>query len=101
MDTHPPLYPAVLWGTIRLIGKSPFAVRFPSALAGLVTVALIYRFGRAIGKGTALWALGLASTSALLIYRTYALTNIAQAARPVQCRLTACATPKTASFLVN
>ncbi|MBC7228001.1 MAG: glycosyltransferase family 39 protein [Thermoflexales bacterium] len=79
VDTHPPLYPAVLWGTIRLAGKSPFAVRFPSALAGLVTVALIYQLGRIAGKGTALWAAGLASASAFLIYysqeaRMYALS---------------------------
>ncbi|MFN3762360.1 MAG: glycosyltransferase family 39 protein, partial [Anaerolineae bacterium] len=79
VDTHPPLYYALLWITVRVIGTSPFAVRFPSTLAGLIVVPLMYRLGRALDRRTGLIAAILTAISPFLIYysqeaRMYALS---------------------------
>jgi len=42
---HPPLYYLLMRLVIVLVGGSEFALRFPSALAGVLTVALLYRAG--------------------------------------------------------
>lgn len=42
-DVHPPLYFAILHGWRALAGESAFALRFPSAVAGTLTLALAYR----------------------------------------------------------
>jgi len=68
VDTHPPLYYALLWWTIRWAGKSPFAVRFPSAMAGVLVVPLMYRLGRLICRETGILAAGLTGVSSFLIY---------------------------------
>lgn len=68
VDTHPPLYPALLWGSIRLIGKSPFAVRFPSVVSGLLVVPVVYRLGEVASRRAGLWAAGLAAVSSFLVY---------------------------------
>lgn len=50
-DVHPPLYYLLLHGWIRLAGDSEFAVRFPSAAAGALTVAAVYPLGvRLLGR---------------------------------------------------
>jgi hypothetical protein len=38
-EPHPPLYPFLLVGWLRLFGSSEFAARLPSAFAGIATVA--------------------------------------------------------------
>lgn len=79
VDTHPPLYYALLWVTVRAIGRSPLAVRFPSMLAGFVIVPLMYRLGRAVDRGIGLIAAILTAVSPFQIYysqeaRMYALS---------------------------
>jgi len=54
---HPPLYYLLMRLVVALVGGSEFALRFPSALAGVLTVALLYRAGRAWSGGRAAgWA---------------------------------------------
>src|SRR5690349_11992120 len=60
-DIHPPGYYLALSGWLALTGDTEFALRSFSALAGVVTVALLYRLGReyfsrAAGLGAALLA---------------------------------------------
>ncbi len=45
-DVHPPLYFAILHGWRALAGESAFALRFPSVVAGTLTLALAYRLLR-------------------------------------------------------
>lgn len=47
-DVHPPLYFFVLSLWWRVVGDGEFVLRFPSALAGVVGVAVIYGLGRAL-----------------------------------------------------
>ncbi len=45
-DIQPPLYYLLLWVTTRLFGSSEWALRFPSAASGGMTVPLIYILAR-------------------------------------------------------
>ena len=45
-DTHPPLYYLIIHFTQRLFGQSDFAYRYPSLLAGILLVPLLFQFGR-------------------------------------------------------
>lgn len=49
-DYKPPLYTYVLIPSIRLFGRTEFAIRFPSALAGTLTVLMTYFFALEILK---------------------------------------------------
>ena len=49
MDPHPPLYHLLLWLWTHLAGGSEFALRFPSVIAGVTAVALMYRLGVQLG----------------------------------------------------
>jgi len=75
---HPPLYYLFLAGWIHLAGRSVLAVRLFSALAGWLTVPLLYRVGRRFGPGVGLAAAGLLAVSPAHIWysqeaRMYAL----------------------------
>lgn len=48
-DTHPPLYYLLIHVTSRLWGETDFAYRYPSLLAGVLLVPLLYQFGRRLG----------------------------------------------------
>ncbi|HIQ00897.1 MAG TPA: hypothetical protein EYH30_02010 [Anaerolineales bacterium] len=48
-DVHPPLYYLLLRGWWLLVGEGEFVLRFPSAAAGTLGVALAYGLGRALG----------------------------------------------------
>lgn len=48
-DVHPPLYYHMLRFSQSVAGQGEFINRFPSVLLGLLTVALAYGFGRAVG----------------------------------------------------
>ncbi len=54
---HPPLVFWLQHVSIRLFGETPFAVRVPSAVAGIVAVVLVYLIGRRLYSP----AVGLAS----------------------------------------
>lgn len=54
-DMHPPLYPTFMFGWIRLFGDSELAVRIPSLLAGVTTVALMPPLGRQFATPRAGW----------------------------------------------
>ncbi|MDX1663886.1 MAG: glycosyltransferase family 39 protein [Candidatus Promineifilaceae bacterium] len=45
-DTHPPLYFLLIHATRALFGTSDFAFRYPSVLAGILLIPLLYQFGR-------------------------------------------------------
>ena len=45
-DTHPPLYYWLLNPWMSAAGPSELAIRFPSAMFGVIAVALVYRLGR-------------------------------------------------------
>ncbi len=45
-DTHPPLYYLIIHFTHQLFGESDFAYRYPSLMAGVLLVPLLFQFGR-------------------------------------------------------
>jgi 4-amino-4-deoxy-L-arabinose transferase-like glycosyltransferase len=56
-DSHPPLYPVLLWGWARLFGEAEWVIRGPSALFGTAAVAGLYLLGRNLyDRSTALLA---------------------------------------------
>lgn len=68
-DTHPPLYPFLLYLWLRPVGSSPLAVRFLSAVIGTLTVPVIYLLGRrAFGLATGGLAALLVAVSPVLTY---------------------------------
>lgn len=60
-DNHPVLYWMILYPVVHLLGDAEFLVRFPSAVMGTLTVALVYKAGqqmfeeRWVGLLAALW----------------------------------------------
>ncbi len=78
-DVHPPLYYAFLHYWIKLFGSSETAFRLPSALAGILTVFVMYFFSKKLfDKYTAAIAAILTSLSGTAIYfsqeaRSYSL----------------------------
>ena len=65
--TNPPLYYALLNIAARGFGTSELALRFFSALWGLLAVALSYRLGRDLfGKQASMWSAALAAFLPLL-----------------------------------
>ena len=67
-EAYPPLYPVALSGWIGLFGDGEAALRTPSALAGLLTLAVVWAWAReAMGRIPACVALALAALSVLLI----------------------------------
>lgn len=45
-DTHPPLYYLILHFSQRSFGQSDFAYRYPSLIAGMLLIPLLFQFGR-------------------------------------------------------
>ncbi|MCA9934801.1 MAG: glycosyltransferase family 39 protein [Ardenticatenaceae bacterium] len=78
-DTHPPLYYLLIHVTRRLFGNSDFAFRYPSVLASLLLIPLLYQFGRQLnGRPLGLIIALLAAINPLQIWyakeaRMYAL----------------------------
>ncbi len=75
-DIQPPLYYYVVAGWTRLAGRSEWALRFPSACFGILTVPLLWAAGRRLfgRRNTGRWAAGLAALLAatLPLYVYYA-----------------------------
>lgn len=68
-DVHPPGHSALLWGTVRILGTSETAVRFPSVIAGTLLVPALYVLGRRFyGRATGLIAAGLATVAPFLVW---------------------------------
>lgn len=96
-DTHPPLYPFLLYVWIRLTGLTPLAARSLSALIGTLTVPVVYALScRALAslpregnhrwtQGASLLAAALTAFSPVLVYyaqetRMYGLVTLLAAA---------------------
>jgi mannosyltransferase len=85
-DTHPPLYPFLLYLWLRLAGSSPLAVRFLSALIGTLVTAVVYVLGcRVFDRSTGVLAALLTTLSPVLVYysqetRMYGLVTLLAAA---------------------
>lgn len=85
-DTHPPLYPFLLYLWLPLAGSSALAARFLSACIGVLTVPFVYLLGRgAFGQAAGWLAALLAAVSPVLIYysqetRMYGLVTLLAAA---------------------
>lgn len=68
-EPNPPLQFLFLRSWIGLVGLSEVAVRWPSVLSGVLTVALTYRFGRVlIGKRATLLATGWVAVQPFLVW---------------------------------
>jgi hypothetical protein len=70
-DTHPPLYPALLFYWLELAGKTAFATRALSALTGILVIPFIFILARRMAPARprlAWFAALLAAVSPLLIY---------------------------------
>jgi len=79
---HPPLYYFLLRGVV-LLGDSEFALRLPSAIAGALTVPLVFAIGRLlVGPRAGLAAAGLLAIAPFHVWqsreaRMYALLGLA------------------------
>ncbi len=68
-DTHPPFYYLLVHLTRDLFGTTDFAFRYPSVLAGVLLVPLLYQFGRRLQSvGLGLIVALLAAVNPLQIY---------------------------------
>ncbi len=68
-DVHPPLYQLAMWLSYKVFGYTEWAGRFPSALAGFLTVGVIYLLGRDLfNRRVGLYAAALAVANYYLVY---------------------------------
>jgi mannosyltransferase len=84
-ESAPPLYYILVWGWTRLFGTGPLGFRSFSALAGVLTIPLLYAAGRRISTRAGLWAAALAAVNPAIYYysqeaRAYALVVLLSAA---------------------
>ncbi|MBX7244880.1 MAG: glycosyltransferase family 39 protein [Candidatus Sumerlaeaceae bacterium] len=82
-DTHPPLMYLILHGTIGILGDSPWALRLPAAIFGILAIPAVYRLASLpFGAGAGLVAAMLMALSRDPIYwsqeaRSYSLLHLA------------------------
>ncbi len=80
-DVHPPAYQLLMWLSYQIFGYNEWAGRLPSALAGMLTVPVIYFLARELfSSRVGLYAAALAVTNYYLLYyaqeaRSYALLS--------------------------
>ncbi len=85
-DTAPPVFYAVLHAWMALAGDSEFAVRLPSALAGILTIAILVRLTRSLAGSRAALVVGaLLALSRVLVWysqevRQYSFATLLAAA---------------------
>jgi uncharacterized membrane protein len=78
-DNYPPLYNLLAWISVQLFGHAEWVLRVPSALLGVLNIALLYGLASRIGgRGTGLLAAGLLAFSGYHVWysqeaRMYAL----------------------------
>jgi hypothetical protein len=84
LDQHPFVYFGMLGAFVRLVGEREFSLRFPSAMAVVLLVPIIWAFARRLSRfgvaptSTAVWAALLAAASPFYLWfgqetRPYAL----------------------------
>jgi mannosyltransferase len=85
-DVHPPGYQTVLYFSQRTLGDSEWALRMPSAIAGILAIYVIFRLGELLfSRREGLLAAGIAAVAWCPIYysqeaRAYSLLLLASAA---------------------
>jgi len=57
-DTHPPGYYILMYGWTKVFGTGLFAIRFPSVLLGIASIALLIWLGHLAGERRAAWVAG-------------------------------------------
>ncbi len=77
-ESAPPLYYVLAWVWTRVFGAGPIGFRSLSALAGTLTIPVLYACGRQISQRVGLWAAALATVSPAMYYysqeaRAYAI----------------------------
>jgi mannosyltransferase len=79
-ENTPPLWYLLAWADARVLGTGEVALRWPSALAGTITVAVAWAIGRQLTgrRATAIACAGLVAVNPLLVWysqeaRAYAL----------------------------
>lgn len=77
-ETTPPLYFVTVWAWTKALGTSVFAYRSLSALAGTLTIPVIYLAGRWVSPRVGVWAAALTAVNPAMYYysqeaRSYAL----------------------------
>jgi mannosyltransferase len=84
-ENTPPLWYVIVWGEARLLGTGELALRLPSALAGVATVAVAWAIGRELaGARAGLLAGAFVAVNPLFVWysqeaRAYALFVLAAA----------------------
>jgi mannosyltransferase len=83
-ESAPPLYYVLAWAWTRLWGTGPLGFRSLSALAGTLTIPVMYAAGRRVSARTGLWAAALTAVSPAMYYysqeaRAYALVILLSA----------------------
>jgi mannosyltransferase len=97
-ENTPPLWYVLIWGWSRIFGTGEVALRLPSALAGIATVALAWGIGQELaGRRVAIATAALVAFNPLLVWysqeaRAYGLF-VALAALAMWCWLRADAEP--------
>ena len=77
-ESTPPLYYVLVWAWTKVFGAGPIGFRSLSALAGTLTIPVMYAAGREISPRVGLWAAALAAFNPAMFYysqeaRAYAL----------------------------
>jgi mannosyltransferase len=68
-ENSPPLWYLIAWLDVRLFGDGEIALRLPSALAGIATVAVAWSLGRELGgRACALVTAGLVAVNPLFVW---------------------------------
>ncbi len=67
-ESTPPLYYSLAWVWTRIFGLGPLGFRTLSALAGTITIPLVWACGREISDRVAGWAAALAVVSPAMYY---------------------------------
>jgi mannosyltransferase len=77
-ESTPPLYYILVWCWTKLFGAGPLGFRSFSALAGTLTIPVLYAAGRQVSTRAGIWAAALAAVNPAMYYysqeaRAYAL----------------------------
>jgi mannosyltransferase len=77
-QSAPPLYYILVWAWTKVFGAGPIGFRSFSALAGTLTIPVMYQAGRAVSQRVGVWAAVLTTVNPAMYYysqeaRAYAL----------------------------